>query len=60
MKALLKGRDADVEQTGVDDTEAVIELRVNHDRELREMVRRCREVLAQRGPKDCPPGHWLG
>ena len=60
MKAQLETRKAELEQTGTDDSEAVIELRVNHDRELREIVRRCSEVLAQRGTKDCPPGHWLG
>ena len=60
MKALHEARGAELEQTGTDDTEAVIELRMNHDRELHEMVRRCREVLAQHGTEDCPPGHWLG
>ena len=38
----------------------VIEPEGAHEGELHEFVRRCRELLARHGPKDFPPGHWLG
>ena len=60
LKALLECREAELEATGTEDIKAVIELRTNHDRELGELVRRCRELLAQADTTGCPPGHWLG
>ena len=42
------------------DTAGEIELVLDRDRELRELARRCRQLLAQPAPEIYPPGHWLG
>ena len=46
LKALLECRSR-LEDTGAEHIKAVVELRTNHDRELGEVVRRCRELLAE-------------
>jgi hypothetical protein len=58
MKGLLEDRQPELE-TGTH-TADEIELVVDCDRELRELAHRCRQLLAQAAPANCPPGHWLG
>ena len=58
MKGLLEDKEAEPEKGA--DTAGEIEPVVDHDRELWELARRCRDLLAKRTVRDYPPGHWLG
>jgi len=58
MKGLLEERQPELEKGT--DTASEIEVVSDRDRELRELARRCRQLLAQAAPANCPPGHWLG
>jgi hypothetical protein len=58
MKGLLEDRQLELEEGA--DTAGEVELVLDRDRELRELARRCRQLLAQAAPTNCPPGHWLG
>ena len=58
MKQLVEAPRVAEEPDG-DDLE-VVELVVLADEALRELARRCRELLAKEVTDDCPPGHWLG
>jgi hypothetical protein len=58
MKGLLEDRQLELEEGA--DTAGEIELVLDRDRELCELARRCRKLLAQAAPATCPPGHWLG
>ena len=58
MKGLLEDRQLELEEGA--DTADEVELVLDRDRELRELARRCRDLLAKRTVDDCPPGNWLG
>jgi hypothetical protein len=58
MKGLLEDRQLELEEGA--DTAGEIELVLDHDRELRELARRCRDLLAKQTVRDYPPGNWLG
>src|SRR5687768_4317122 len=58
MKDLLEDRQPELEEGA--DRAGEIELVLDHDRELRELARRCRALLAKRTVRDYPPGNWLG
>jgi hypothetical protein len=50
------------ERPHVDDADIreFLEAEAECERELRDLVRRCRLLLADSGPIERPPGHWLG
>jgi hypothetical protein len=60
MKTLLGSGKAEVDPTKTEDGDAVVVLTDDHADDLRDFVRRVRDLLARDAPKDCPPGHWLG
>ena len=60
MNAVLEQRPVELEAPETDEHEAAAGLIVKTDDDLRELVRRCRELLARPTAPDCPPGHWLG
>jgi hypothetical protein len=60
MKTLLESGTAEIDRTKTEDGDAVIDLTDDHAGDLRDFVRRVRDLLARDAPKDCPPGHWLG
>ena len=60
MNALLEGRHAPLDVADTDELDEAIDLTTVDDRDLRDLARRCRELLAAKTTEDCPPGHWLG
>ena len=60
MKALLERSTTEHETIDAKDTAGPANPKTTDDCDLRDLARRCGELLAQRTTAECPPGHWLG